>query len=550
LRARLARVDLYLVSALILALIFSVYGITWGRVESWNPDNMVYRLDFVEQGSLHPGAFQKPPFHTYLSYFLVRYPVLKLAAAVHLPRYRYLSLELISSRLLTVLFLLGILVLIFVITRRAWGAFAARGITLVLATSAGFITYAHFLTVDIPVAFWMLLAFYFAQRILYGGGRLDYALAGFLTGIATATKYNGLAVGVAMPVAHLLASRRSSWRQALLDGRLLGGLLMVPIGFIFGNPYAALDYPAFVADFMYNLSVTPVYEGTTSGHGYLLFFSRMVDLVGLPAFVLSCVLVVVSAYCVVSRRVDPCHRISYALPFSVFALYFLYLGSFPRLPTRFVLPAVPFWLMIAGPILRNPPRLRIFAAGTAIAVLTYNLSCSAFVGARLLEDPRMQAQLWVQQNVPSGSLFEYSAYSPVWNRLPGVNVTKRKMPFVSGRSRLFEEILDEDLWVMKSLEDTEKSGEKPLEWYTKDQLAARNPDYIAVDSRYYLRFMANPYYPSMDQFFMELLDEKYGYEIVFAKGTNEVPGWIYPRDIDFLENQITILRRKPTAPPG
>ncbi len=511
---------------------------------------MVYRADFVAQGSLHPGSFGKPPFHTYLSYFLVRYPIRKMAAAIDLPRGRYLSLELVSLRVLTVLFLLGTIALIFMITRRTWSLFAARSITLVLATSAGFIAYAHFLTADIPVGFWMLLAFYFAQRILYGGGRLDYALAGFLTGIATATKYNGLAVGIAIPVAHVLASRRSSWKGALLDGKLLGGLLMVPLGFILGNPYAVLDYPAFVTDFMYSLSVTPVYEGVTSGTGYLPFFSRMVDLIGLPTFLLSCAFVVFSAYYLVSGRLGPLERNSYALLFSVFALYYLYIGSFPRLPTRFVLPVVPFWVMLAAPVLRNPPRFRILAAGAAIGVLAYNSICSAFVGVRFLEDPRMQAQIWVQQNVPNGSLFEYSAYSPVWNRLPGVDVTKRKMPFVSGRSRLFEEILDEDAWVMQSLEDMEKSGDKPLEWYTQDQLAARDPDYVAVDSRYYLRFISNPYYPSLEQFFLELLNENYGYEIVFDKGASEAPGWIYPRDIDFLDNRITILRRKSPASPG
>jgi hypothetical protein len=50
--------------------------------------------------------------------------------------------------------------------------------------------------------FWMLAAFVCCQRIFERGRWQDYLLAGLLTGVAAATKYNGLGVGVAIPAAH------------------------------------------------------------------------------------------------------------------------------------------------------------------------------------------------------------------------------------------------------------------------------------------------------------------------------------------------------------
>src|SRR6266478_4512270 len=67
----LRKVDPILAVALILALVFSLYGIRWGRVECWNRDQMALR----GLHGLRPSAFLKPPFHTYLNHFVVLNPI-------------------------------------------------------------------------------------------------------------------------------------------------------------------------------------------------------------------------------------------------------------------------------------------------------------------------------------------------------------------------------------------------------------------------------------------------------------------------------------------
>lgn len=544
LRSWLSRLDLILILTLFLALVLCLHGIKWGRVESWNPDNMVYQTDFTEEGSYQPGSFQKPPFHTYLSYFLVRIPARSMSGRLGLPDHVHFSLELLMARMLTVLFFLGSLILIFLITKRSFGTFPARILTLASATSAGFVAFAHFLTADIPVTFWMLLGLFFAQRIFYDGRTLDYALAGFFTGIAAATKYNGVAAGAAIVIAHALSSKRETWKGMLLDWKLLLGALMVLIAFVLGNPYAILDTPTFIKDFMYNLNVAPIYGEVSRPHGYLKFFAEIVDLIGLPTFIASAASVIFSIYLVLVKKGDRIEGRAIAVFLSVFLLYYIYFGSFPRLPTRFVLPVVPIWLMLGAPLLasiRNRPAILIGFGG---AILAYNLTCSILVGSRFNNDPRMRAQVWVQENVSVGSDFEYTAYSPIWNRLEGVSISGSEMPFISGRKRLFEDIFQDNAWVMGSVNKNEAESEEELKWYSEDSLKERGPDYIAINSLYYSRFSDNPYYPSIERYFQKLINEEYPYQVVFDAAGKEYPLWIYPSEIDFLSNRIIILKRK------
>lgn len=71
---------------------------------------------------------------------------------------------------------------------KAFSIVAARVLALSMATSAGILAYAHFLTADLPVMLWMLLAFYFAQRVMFENNVSVYLLAGFFTGIAAIQK--------------------------------------------------------------------------------------------------------------------------------------------------------------------------------------------------------------------------------------------------------------------------------------------------------------------------------------------------------------------------
>ena len=243
------RFDLVLALALLLAVLFCLHGIRWGRVECWNRDQMALRA----LAGLRPGDYSKPPFHTYLNHLLIIEPIKLPLRIAHVPRERQNQVNgtvLLGSRLLTLALYLGTILFAYAISLRCYGQVAAQIIALLFATSAGFVAFAHFLTVDLPVLFWMMAAFFFGTQVVFRGKTFDYVCCGYLTGIATATKYNGLAVGLVLVVAHVLASKHSGWQKLVFSRQLFLGLLMVPIGFIAGNPYGVLrDWNRFRTDF-------------------------------------------------------------------------------------------------------------------------------------------------------------------------------------------------------------------------------------------------------------------------------------------------------------
>jgi hypothetical protein len=87
-----------------------------------------------------------------------------------------------------------------------------------------------------------------------------------------------------------------------------------------------------------------------------------------------------------------------------------------------------------------------------------------------------------------------------------------------------------------------------IRWYSLEELTIRKPDFIAIDSLYYQRFiepgLRRELYPSMAEFYQALLDGQYPYEMVFDKESKTIPVWIYPREIDFTHNRITIFAKR------
>ncbi|MEH2459734.1 ArnT family glycosyltransferase [Nostoc sp.] len=545
-----AKIDSFLILSLLTGLIFCVYGITWGQVESWNGDDMSFEFFGSLKNIFHsPAWFLKPPFHGYFNFFLCYAPLRLIEFIFNLPKNSLASgfIALIWSRTLTILLFLGSIALIFQITKRFFGVFAARVITLVFATSAGFIAYSHFLTTDIPVMFWMLLAFYFSQNISFTGKSFDYILAGFFTGIATATKYNALAIGITIVVAHALSFNQLAWKKILLSKKLFVGLIMILLGFLFANPFALLNYPTFLSDFWYNYVTTPIYNGKVTGHSYWKFFRCFQELIGLPSLIIFSIAFLVSLYLTFIKKDKHFYIKPIFLLLSVFLLYYYKFGSFPRLEVRFVLPILPFWLMISGPFWNKVKPNRMLVLSLLIILMGYNTVSSFYVGKRFLEDPRMLAQNWVQKNIPEFSSIESTLYTPNWNILPKVKLKDERFPTILGRKKMFENIFKDNLFMLRLIQMHEGKVEN-LNWYTLEALIKRKPEYIAINSLYFGRFLNKNnkeiLYPEINIFFNNLIQEKYPYEIVFDRESNKPPSWIYPEYIDTLPNRIIIFARK------
>jgi 4-amino-4-deoxy-L-arabinose transferase-like glycosyltransferase len=536
--------DKVLAVALLISFFLSLYGIT---AKSQNPDQMAFLPLFLE-GKLpfNPGWFDKPPFHTYVNYFLSVLPISVLSKGFAFSPPTEEILKTVWSRLLTKFMLLGAIGLLYRIARKSYDLLSARIIALIAATTAGFIAYSHFLTVDIPVMFWMLVAFYFSHSILFERKTSNYLIAGFFTGIATATKYNGVAIGITLVVAHILSFRLVSWKQVpwqelLFNRKLIAGLTMVVVGFIAGNPFAVLDYRSFYYGFLYNYMVAPVYEGQ-AGHSFIRFFGTMIEIIGLPFFIVSTAAFLSALLATVLAWEEWRKRATFLLCLSAFVPYYIQFGLFPRLETRFVLPIMPLWLLMSGLFWGKLRPYKAILGLILVSLLGYNLICSLYVGKRVLDDPRARAEIWVKENVSTGSSIESDIYSPPWHDIVEAQVTI--MPFVTGRERLFAVLFPGNTFINGTAEDRHRAEER-ITWFSEEELMKRNPDYVVLDSLYYQRFIQpgirRELYPSMYEFFVSLLSEQSSYIIVFDQESEDVPAWIYPQDIDFIHNRLTIL---------
>jgi Dolichyl-phosphate-mannose-protein mannosyltransferase len=548
LKQAIQRTDKILLVSLLLCFVLSLYGIT---VKYNNPDQMAFQPLFLP-GKLpfNPGWFDKPPFHTYFNYFFSVLPISSLSKAFDFSMEMEGILKTIWSRLLTKFMLLMAIGLLYHIARKSNGVFSARVTALIAATTAGFIAYSHFLTVDIPVMLWMLVAFTFSHRILFERKLSSYLLAGFFTGIAAATKYNGVAIGFSILVAHMLSyrmesSKRIPWREILFHKMLISGLMMVVVGFLVGNPFALLDYRAFSSGFLYNYMVAPVYEGQT-GHSFLRFFETMIEIMGVPFFVVSAIVFLFALGTLFFAQDEWKKRATFLLCLSVLIPYYIQFGLFPRLETRFVLPIIPLWFLISGSLWEKLKSYRVIFGLLLISLVGYNLICSLYVGRRFLDDPRLRAESWVKENLPTGSTVEQDIYSPTWKHLPELQAKETLMPFVTGRERLFAVRFPDNEFINGTQEDR-LMAEESINWFSESQLLARKPDYVVINSLYYHRFtqpgIRRDLYPSMHEYFSSLLSEDFPYDIVFDEESRAVPAWVYPKDIDFTYNRATILRR-------
>lgn len=538
--------DIFRVVLVLMVMALCAHGSDWGHYYHMHPDQMATEcLHCAEGRPFHPQYFLKPPFHTYFNYFLALVPSATLSYAFDLPELTRLKLVLIWSRMITAGLMTGLVLITYAIAKRHYGLTAGRITALLLATSAGFIAFAHFLTADIPVTFWMFASFYFSANILRRVRVSDYLLAGLLCGVAMATKYNGLAIGASITTAHLMARRPETFAAAfrlLFSRNHLAAMGFIILGFLLANPYAVLDYPGFLRDFWYNYLITPVYFGETSGTSYLAFLASIPEVFGVP---LTAVLLVAFVHCIrqIARDGLADHRSQLAvIAAAPLLLYFLKFGSFPRFEVRFALSALPLLLLIAARFWADLPKQ--VAIGLTLPLIAYGMVNSVYVGERFKQDPRMDALYdWAEANLEPGARVEYTYYSIGWQHLPERRIEPRRTPLLSGRRRMLQEVAD-----AKGVGDLLKfyEGDDPIAFFTEEALNARRPDYFATNALYFQNFIDGPYakhYPEIQTFFTGLLNEEYSYRLVFDRESERVPWWAYPSRIDFLENRMVVLKR-------
>lgn len=533
--------DKWLLLAVVLGFALGAQGMGWGRYDCLNLDAMAFRNVFAkDRPMMHPGEFLKPPFYTYINHFAARLPAQVITGACFWKEKKergdmYVRVRLILARLISLIFFASLVAMVFLVTRVYFGTSSARVAALLLATTAGMICYQVYLTTDLALLFMMMTSFACACAIVRNPGMGISVAAGLLAGLATATKYNGLAVAVALPLAHLLASRGNPILACLRRPAAWACGLAVPVGFLIGNPYALFDWPKFRSDFYYNYTTTPVYGGIVEGNGYASFFERIPEILGWPGTVLVCLGMLtglgVTAFNL--RRSDAWKL--WVLALSVFVLYTWKIGEFPRMTTRFVLPSIPFLVILAASGFGFLARRKFLFLPVLAGVLVYNLVCGWWMGELFREDPRMRLLALVEERMVGTTTVEASKSIPSISSMAGRDIRSVKMPGAMERAAQFDKMFagNED---MQKLKKRWKSKEGP-EWFTKASRDKRGSEWVIWCSNDVEKIVQHEY--------QALFDRSSGYEVVFDESSPVRPSWTYPRHPDFIENRTTVWKKIP-----
>lgn len=303
--------------------------------------------------------------------------------------------------------------------------------------------YGHLALNDGPALAPVALALYGAAGVLRDGRRRDYALAGLGFGLAAATKYTAGIVVLALLAAALLAPRTRGRTGPL--GGLTIGLLVALCAFVVANPYALLEFDAFLRGMGRQARATGGVEklGVSEQSGHLFYLKALTWGLGwAPALA-----ALIGAVALAARRAD--RRAALVLVVPVVA-FLAFVGAQERYFGRWLMPALPFACVLAGAAVA---RLSARAAGArprARAALAVGLGTAlgaqglihAVHGDRALAraDTREITREWMAAHVPAGErivlepvtadgwLTDRSAHARLGGGERWVDVTARDQP--------------------------------------------------------------------------------------------------------------------------
>lgn len=292
-------------------------------------------------------------------------------------------------------------------------AFASRAVGIGAAAVVAFLPYhtlySRVVRTDILAGLFVLLAVYFALRLMEQRRLYHYIAAGMMIGFGVATKYPAVLAAIPVVVAHGMSGRgwlREWWKLFIAGAAAL-------VGAFIASPYLFLDIQSTLMWLSVEAANTP--PGRTGQAGwpnlawYLTSLYRNFGAVGV-------VVSLIGVGWAIWRRGAALVVLSFVIAFLVF------LSLMNLRWERWLLPVFPFVgvFVAAGVVLvanlAGAMIKRREYAGLCGAVLS--VAVAVFVGRKLLEprpilpDTRTIARQWAIENIPAGSRIILEAYTP------------------------------------------------------------------------------------------------------------------------------------------
>lgn len=301
---------------------------------------------------------------------------------------------------------LGVLtVLLVYLAGMRWGTRHALFAATLMAVMPMHVRESHFVLTDVPVTFFVALAFVLTLRAAEHERAGAFAWAGVAAGLAAATKYTGgLVLVLPLIAAWMTLGAKPSRLSASLA--VAGGFLAA---FLLAAPYTVLDLPAFLNGYA---RLAGSYNAEMLDDGWRIAFKHLgARNMGWPAMIAVLAGIIFG----VVRAIRGPGRVRWTVAVVFPLLYFWFVSRQSLIFGRYLLPLLPFVCVLAGAaivsgvsLLRRfeiprRPRTVLITALTVLALLPPTLSSVAWNRAHNRTSTLDLAYRWIVEHVPEGA---------------------------------------------------------------------------------------------------------------------------------------------------
>ncbi len=405
-----------------------VRGLAFGLPDVYNPDEVAIlsRTLAFAKGDPNPHNFLYPTLYFYVLFgwlgacFAAGWATGAIQSVAQFQQQFFddPTVVYLAARAFSVLCGTLTVVVVWLLGRRLWGAWAAGAAAAFMTVAPFAVRDAHYVKHDVPATLAIVFAWLAIVRIVRRADgvprRRDVVIAGIFCGLAASVHYYAVFVGLPL-VATILWPARNHGQLLPRIRRAVQATAAAAVGFFAGSPFLLADPMTAVRDVAANRRIAMDRAVEASG----LFASagsyvRMLwsDAAGWPVTLLAI------AGMIVAARRSP----RTAALLLLFPLAFLCFISNTVPATRYLNPVLPFFALFAGLavdaivrwIERTGARHAAVTAGVAVILVAAwpGTQASLALGTFFRQDDtRTQARRWIEAHVPAGSTVLVQPYS-------------------------------------------------------------------------------------------------------------------------------------------
>ena len=408
-------------------------GIRFGFPLITHPDEPIIvkrALHMIKTNSLDPHFFKAPglELNVYPSLYIylqaLLFIILLLSGKIFAFFGGLTSIELTSfyywGRLLTIFFSVGTIYTTYCCAKSLFNERIGLISALLLVFSQLHVTNSFTITVDSPMAFWVMAAFLMSCLHFTRGSALKYYLFNALfIGFAIGTKYTAFLC--VLPLLYVHFQEHSFAPKKALDPRLLITLGLILFVFLLTTPYLILDYPHFKQALTF---ISNHYQRGHAGaegkyNSYAFYALSLVKQYGLIPLLLS-------GFGMSLIFMRDRNRAFLIILFPL--TYYLFVGRYRVRFERNIVTLLPFLAILSAYALvscrewiqqrkQTPAWLGYLPLGLLLIALLGQLQPTwAYLNQVRLTDTRIVAQRWIEQNLPKQVKIAREHYTPPLDR--------------------------------------------------------------------------------------------------------------------------------------